>query len=88
MDSFHATVFALKFQKEFVHVMKNEENETGSQNTRMHDILNRYGIAYKNYKNAKDITWQQPIDYTKISSIISTEIKDSIDFLKLEIGEY
>lgn len=88
MDSFHATVFALKFQKEFVHAMKNEENETGSQNTRMHDILNRYGIAYKNYKGVNDMTWQQPIDYTKISSIINTEIEDSIDFLKLEIGEY
>ena len=88
MDSFHATVFALKFQKEFVHTMKNEENETGSQNTRMHDILNRYGIAYKNYKDANDMTWQQPIDYTKISSIISTEIKDSMDFLKLEVEKY
>lgn len=85
MDSFHATVFALKFQKEFVHAMKNEENEIGSQNTRMHDILNRYNIAYKNYNNATDTKWQQIIDYKKVNPIINAEIEDSMKFLKYEI---
>ena len=85
MDSFHATVFALKFQKEFVHAMKNEENEIGSQNTRMLDILNRYNIVYKNYNNAADTKWQQIIDYKKVNPIINAEIKDSIKFLKYEI---
>ena len=85
MDSFHATVFALKFQKEFVHVMKNEENEIGSQNTRMHDILNRYGIAYKNFNNAADISWQQNINYQKVNPIINEEIEESMKFLKYEI---
>lgn len=85
MDSFHATVFALKFQKEFVHAMKNEENEIGSQNTRMHDILNRYNIAYKNYNNPTDTKWQQIIDYKKVNPIINAEIEDSMKFLKYEI---
>lgn len=85
MDSFHATVFALKFQKEFVHTMKNEENEIGSQNTRMHDILNRYNIAYKNYNNATDTKWQQIIDYKKVNPIINAEVEDSMNFLKYEI---
>lgn len=85
MDSFHATIFALKFQKEFVHAMKNEENEIGSQNTRMHDILNRYGITYKNYNDATDTRWQQNIDYEKVNPIINAEIEDSLKFLKYEI---
>jgi hypothetical protein len=85
MDSFHATVFALKFQKEFVHVMKNEKNEIGSQNTRMHDILNRYSIAYKNYNDVTDTRWQQIIDYKKVNPIINAEIEDSMKFLKYEI---
>ena len=85
MDSFHATVFALKFQKEFVHAMKNEENEVGSQNTRMHDILNRYGINYKNYNNTADNKWQQNIDYAKVNPIINAEVEDSLRFLKYEI---
>ena len=85
MDSFHATVFALKFQKDFVHAMKNEENEVGSQNTRMHDIFNRYGIAYKNYTDIQNTAWQQVIDYKKVTPIIDAEIEDSLKYLKYEI---
>lgn len=85
MDSFHATVFALKFHKEFVHAMKNADTETGSQNTRMYDILSRYGILYKNYNDDGDTGWQQPIDYARLTPLIEGEIKDSMDYLKYEI---
>lgn len=85
MDSFHATVFALKFQKEFVHAMKNEDSETGSQNTRMYDILNRYGILYKNYIPNGGSDWQQQVDYHRLTPLIENEIKDSMDYLKYEI---
>lgn len=85
MDSFHATVFALKFQKEFVHAMKNADTETGSQNTRMYDILSRYGILYKNYNADGSTGWQQHIDYARLTPLINSEIKDSMDYLKYEI---
>ena len=85
MDSFHATVFALKFQKEFVHAMKNADTETGSQNTRMYDILSRYGILYKNYNADGGNDWQQRIDYAHLIPLIESEIKDSMDYLKYEI---
>lgn len=86
MDSFHATVFALKFQKEFVHAMKNEDTETGSQNTRMYDILSRYGILYKNYVPNNGNGWQKQIDYDRLTPLIENEIKDSMDYLKYEIN--
>lgn len=85
MDSFHATVFALKFQKEFVHTMKNSDTESGSQNTRMYDILSRYGILYKNYNGDGGKEWQKPIDYQKLTPIIENEIRDSMEFLKFEV---
>ena len=85
MDSFHATVFALKFQKEFVHTMKNADSESGSQNTRMYDILSRYGILYKNYNDDGGIEWQKLIDYSRVTPIIEEEINDSLDFLKYEV---
>lgn len=85
MDSFHATVFALKFQKEFVHAMKNADTETGSQNTRMYDILSRYGILYKNYNADGSNDWQRHIDYQRLTPLIENEIKDSMDYLKYEI---
>lgn len=85
MDSFHATVFALKFQKEFVHAMKNEDSETGSQNTRMYDILSRYEILYKKYIPNGGNDWQRQIDYHRLTPLIENEIKDSISYLKYEI---
>lgn len=86
MDSFHATVFALKFQKEFVHAMKNEDTETGSQNTRMYDILKRYGLLYKLYSISLNTSWQQKIDYGRVTPLIENEIDDSMDFLRYEIN--
>ena len=85
MDSFHATVFALKFHKEFVHAMKNMDDEAGSQNTRMYDILSRYGILYKNYNGDNTLEWQQTIDYNRVDPIIKAEIEDSMDYLRYEI---
>lgn len=85
MDSFHATVFALKFQKDFVHIMKNSDTETGSQNTRMYDLLSRYGILRKNYVPGNKGEWKVPVDYSKITPFIEEEIKDSMAFLRYEI---
>lgn len=85
MDSFHATVFALKFQKEFVHAMKNADTETDSQNTRMYDILGRYGILYKNYDADGNNGWQRRIDYRHLTPQIEDEIRNSMDYLKYEI---
>lgn len=87
MDSFHATVFALKFHKEFVHAMKNTDSETGSQNTRMYDIFRRYGLMYKNYNDDGTTEWQKTIDYAKVDPIIEAEIEDSMKYLKFEIEE-
>lgn len=86
MDSFHATAFALKFQKEFVHAMKNTDTETGSQNTRMYDILSRYGLLYKIYHANSGNGWQQLVDYGKVKPIIENEINDSMSYLNYEIN--
>lgn len=87
MDSFHATVFALKFHKDFVHILKTkkvEEKCSASQNGRMYDILSRYGILYKLY-NPDNTEWLKPIDFDYVDKIMNVEIDDSLKFLKYEI---
>lgn len=86
MDSFHATVFSLKFHKEFAHAMKSNDTAIGSQNTRMYDILSRYGLLYKNY-DGKTEEWFGKIDYQNVDSIIDSEIKESLAFLEYEIEQ-
>ena len=65
--------------------MKNEDDEVGSQNTRMYDIMKRYGLLYKNYNDDTGTTWQKQIDYDKVDAIINKEIEDSMNYLKYEI---
>lgn len=67
--------------------MKNSDSESGSQNTRMYDILSRYGILYKNYNDDDGKEWQKDIDYERVTPIIENEIHDSMDFLKFEIAK-
>ena len=86
MDSFHATIFALKFKKEFVHMLKNrDDQEAGSPNTRMYDLFERYGLLYKIYDNHPN-EWMKCIDYQRVSNIMDKEARESFEFLKYEIA--
>ena len=86
MDSFHATVFALKFGVDFVHILKTKtENSSESQNSRMYDLLKRYNLLYKLY-DKKDNDWLRPIDFNVINKKMEEEIISSRDFLLLEIN--
>lgn len=85
MDSFHATVFSLKFGLNFVHILKTKsEKSVESQNSRMYDLLNRYGLLHKLYKkNSQE--WMRAIDYCDVYKKMEEEIKKSYEYLKYEI---
>lgn len=85
MDSFHAIAFTLKFEKDFVHCMKNKDGQTGSQNGRIYDILSRYGLMYKNYVSGGSDEWKRPVDYSVVTPLVQAEIDDSLEFLKFEV---
>ncbi len=85
MDSFHATVFALKFGVDFVHILKTKvENAVESQNSRMYDLFKRYDLLYKLY-DANNHEWLRPVDFSKVDNLIEKEIQSSYYFLKQEI---
>ena len=85
MDSFHATVFSLKFRKDFVHILKTKENgDVTSQNTRMYDIMNRYNISHKIYDNNQN--WTIQIDYEHVEKIMEEEINISTNYLKQSLS--
>lgn len=81
MDSFHATVFALKFHKDFVHILKTKSNQSiSSQNSRIYDMFSRYDMVFKLYEEETG-NWLQSIDYNKVDAVINDEIKESILYL-------
>lgn len=84
-DSFHATLFSLKMGVDFVHILKNaNDNANVSQNSRMYDILARYELAHKLYKKDSN-DWLRTPNFSGIYRKMSAEIEDSMEFLNREI---
>lgn len=87
MDSFHATVFALKFNVDFAHILKTkEDNDQTSQNTRMYDLLRRYNLLYKIYSEESE-EWLKPVEWTQVEGMMDNEIASSMQYLKNAIME-
>ena len=85
MDSFHATIFALKFGVDFVHILKTKsEKNVESQNYRMYDFLGRYDLLYKLYRPGSE-EWLHPIDFDMVNKKMNAEIEDSYNFLRFEV---
>lgn len=86
MDSFHATVFSLKFHIDFAHILKTkEETDQTSQNIRMHDLLNYYGLSYKLYYGNSS-SWLKPINWDVVDQKMNKEIKESLRYLENAIS--
>lgn len=85
VDSFHATIMALKLGKDFVHILKsNDESDVNSQNTRIYDIFKRYNIMNKLYDLSHN--YLAPIDFNSVSDVMNNEIKESLDYLRCAIN--
>lgn len=76
-DSFHATVFSIIFEKQFVTITP----EVAS--SRITSILQTLGIVNRNIAKYTGVeTIETPIDYISVKRRLSTEIKKSELFLK------
>jgi len=85
-DSFHATVFSIKFKKEFAHIFKTNEDYDSeiSQNARIKDLLNRYHLQEKIYNKDSD-KWLSTINWEYTEIIMNKEIEESMQYLKNSI---
>ena len=79
-DSFHATLLALKFGVNFGHVFKDKVETNESQNTRMYDLLNRYGLMSKIYDSMTE-KWIEKPDFDRVQNILENDIKESVTYL-------
>lgn len=79
-DSFHATAFSINLQKPFVEFMRFPEGAVESQNSRIHDILSRYGLASRVYAAQSD-AWTRPIDFAPVQARLDADRKASMDYL-------
>lgn len=79
-DSFHATALSINLKKDFVEFMRFKDKDEKSQNSRIYNVLERYGLMYKIY-DSNNNDWSKKIDYTTINKILEDDRKRSLEFL-------
>lgn len=85
-DSFHGTVFSLLFEKEVYVFERFREDQYHSQNDRVIELVNQFGINthYLPY-NSNTVKLQNPIDYQKVTAILDIWRLRSKEILKTEL---
>ena len=79
-DSFHATAVSINLEQNFVEFMRFKDSDKSSQNSRIYDVLNHYGLSSRIYNNEKS-DWALPIYYSLITKKLDSDREKSVNFL-------
>lgn len=80
-DSFHATAISINLSINFVEFLRFKDTDKESQNSRIYDILNHYGLRSKIYSSDNEDEWLKKIDYTLVQAILAKDRIESVNFL-------
>lgn len=86
-DSFHGTAFSINYQKNFFSFTKRRENELTSDNSRLHDILNRLDLSDRLINDYKLPDKRLEIDYTKVNEELEALRKESMNYLQTVLSK-
>ncbi len=83
-DTFHGTVFSIKYNKQFVSIVRKGTEENYGNSAKLEDLLNTFGLEDRELKNLDDIEKKllTKINYEPINEKIVFEKKKSIGYLK------
>lgn len=84
-DSFHATAISINFSKPFVELLRFSDNSQLSQNSRIYDLLNHYGLPDYIYSNSSS-KWLNPIIYDRVNKILDSDRERSWNYLTKSLG--
>lgn len=76
-DSFHAIVFSLIFETDFYVFNRFKADDKKSQQTRIFNLLNTYGLAERTWTGKMD----NPIDYNPVRELIFSKRENSLKYL-------
>ena len=79
-DSFHATALSINLNKNFTEFLRFKDNDKGSQNSRLYDVLQTYNLQDRLYDKEKD-AWAREINFTHPTEILKELRKDSTKWL-------
>lgn len=79
-DSFHATAFALNFNKPFVEFLRFKDEDERSQNGRIVDFLSHYGLTGRIYGRTGE-SWAGAIDFRLVNEKLRRDRERSLKWL-------
>lgn len=80
-DSFHATALSMLLSRPFVEFMRFDDDDTHSQNSRIYEILGRYGLMERIYNHDSE-KWTESIDYAPIHNTMECDREESLTLLR------
>lgn len=84
-DSFHCTAFCVNLSRPFVEFKRFRDDDRSSQNSRIYDLLGRYGLGSRFYDETS-FGWCEPVDFKAADAILAKERRASRDYLFGAIG--
>lgn len=85
-DSFHGTAFSINFNKNFFAFHKRREDEDGSDNSRITDLLQRFGLGDRLITDY-NLPDKLLIDYQRVNLQFDILRENSVTYLKNMLGE-
>ena len=79
-DSFHATALSIIMSKDFVEFIRFKDIDSSSQNSRIYDLLERYRLNERIYKEGIN-KWSKCINYVTIQALLEEDRQKSLEFL-------
>ncbi|TRX45244.1 polysaccharide pyruvyl transferase family protein [Bacteroides sp. HF-5092] len=83
-DSFHAIALSINLQKDFIALKRFQDADEKSQNSRIYDVLEHYGLMWRIYDN-QDLKLYRPISFSEINEKILSDQEQCVSFLKSAI---
>ncbi|NMA84105.1 MAG: polysaccharide pyruvyl transferase family protein [Epulopiscium sp.] len=90
-DSFHGTIFSLKFEKDFYVFKRFKDKNKGSQNSRIYNILKMLNLEDRLIDNNFFISYKNDIyidNYEQINKVLNEKIEDSTSYLMKTLNEF
>ena len=82
-DSFHASALSLILGKELVAFKRFSSDDGTSQNSRIYDLLDMFGLSHRLYDGG---AWSKPIDWDRVRDVMQRERERSLKFLREGLG--
>ena len=79
-DSFHATALSINLSKDFVELLRFKDGDAASQNSRIYDLLDQYGLRGRLYTGDGNVPAGK-IDYAPIQEKLEADRARSLKFL-------